>query len=70
MDKELKYSEKFHDYTLSIHYPKKWIELIIWSKQEEGEHDHKIEFTVESKEEAIEVIQALQKVLLEFPDET
>lgn len=67
MSKELTYSEKYHDYTISISFERKWINLTMWEKRDEDHQDHKIQLTVESIEEAQEIIQALQKLITEAP---
>lgn len=68
MSKILNYSEKYYDYQLDINYDRKAVELTVWTKRDENSFSRKIEFVIDNKEEALEVIAALQKLVNEFPD--
>lgn len=68
MSKILNYSEKYYDYQLDINYDRKAVELTVWTKRDENNLSRKIEFVIDNKEEALEVIEALQKLVNEFPD--
>lgn len=69
MSKILNYSEKYHDYQLDVNFEHKWVELTVWTKRDEDDRSgRKIEFTVQNKHEALELIEVLQKLVNEFPD--
>lgn len=68
MSKTLNYSEKYYDYQLDINYERKGVELTVWTKRDEDNLSRKIEFVIDNKDEALEVIAALQKLVNEFPD--